>query len=76
MFTTQVTDFAGFRLGGVAGRGIAALVGVEGAEGGGAVAVWRHWVDMDVVHCLETVELAGLCIGGRKRLGGKPGSRV
>jgi hypothetical protein len=39
VFAAQVTDLTGFWLGGVAGGGLAALIRVEVAEGGGAVAI-------------------------------------
>lgn len=49
MFAAQVADFAGGGLGGIAGGRVAALVGVEVAEGGGAVARGRNRVDVDAV---------------------------
>jgi hypothetical protein len=49
VFAAQVADFAGGGLGGLADGRVAALVGVEVAEGGGAVAGGGNGVDMDAV---------------------------
>ena len=49
MFAAQVADLAGGRLGGFADGGVAALVGVEDAEGGGTVTGGRDGVDVDLV---------------------------
>jgi hypothetical protein len=49
MFAAQVADLACFWLGGFTDGGFAALVGVEVAEGGGAVSIRRNGVDVDVV---------------------------
>ena len=49
VFAAQVADFAGGGLGGVADGRIAALVGVEDAEGSGAVAGGGDGVDVDAV---------------------------
>jgi hypothetical protein len=49
VFTTQVADFAGGGLGGFADGRVAALVGVEVAEGGGTVAGGWDGVDVDAV---------------------------
>ena len=49
MFATQVADLAGGGLGGFADGRVAALVGVEVAEGGGAVSRRGDGVDVDAV---------------------------
>jgi hypothetical protein len=50
VFAAQVADFAGGGLGGITGGRVAALIRVEVAKGGGAVARGRNGVDVDAVY--------------------------
>lgn len=50
VLAAEITDLAGLRLGRIAERVFAALVGVEMGEGAGAVAVGGNGLVVDVVH--------------------------
>jgi hypothetical protein len=63
VLSAQVAGLARLRLAGVAGRSLAALVGVQVGTGGAAVAT-HDWLLVEVVHegaagCRETSELNG-----------------
>lgn len=51
MFTRKVADLACLGLGRITRRNLAAHVGVQVAEGGGAVAISRYGLIMNVVNC-------------------------